>query len=100
MVRYRWAQIAFALMAVSGCSVRGVPAVAAGSLPAGDGRGILERECLSCHELDALELFSDFYSRDQWRSLVITMRGNGAQVDDDEVEVLATYLARHFGIGE
>lgn len=69
------------------------------ALPEGAGRSILERECLSCHELDALELFSGFYTRELWRALVITMRDNGAVVDDEDVEVLATYLARHFGTG-
>lgn len=68
-------------------------------LPPGDGRPILERECLNCHELGALELFSDFYTKERWRSLVLTMRENGAEVDDEQVEVLATYLARHFGTG-
>jgi hypothetical protein len=68
-------------------------------LPDGAGRSILERECLNCHELDALELFKGFYTRERWRSLVMTMRDNGAVVDDEEVEVLAAYLARHFGTG-
>lgn len=69
------------------------------ALPPGDGRAILERECLNCHELEAIRLFSDFYGRQRWRSLVITMRDNGAEVDDAEVEVLAGYLAQHFGTG-
>ena len=68
-------------------------------LPPGEGRAILETQCLVCHELGALTLFEDFYGRDRWRALVITMRANGAVVDDDEVEVLADYLARHFGTG-
>jgi mono/diheme cytochrome c family protein len=72
------------------------PAVA---LPSGEGREILVSQCLNCHELNALELFSGFYNQNRWRSLVITMRENGAEIDDREVEVLAAYLARHFGTG-
>lgn len=68
-------------------------------LPPGAGRALLERECLNCHELEVVELFSDFYDRELWRSLVITMRGNGATLDDREVEVIAEYLARYFGTG-
>jgi len=68
-------------------------------LPPGAGREILVNQCLNCHELGALELFQGFYDRERWRSLVITMRGNGAVLDDDEVEVLAGYLAEHFGTG-
>lgn len=68
-------------------------------LPPGEGRAILEHECLRCHELDALALFRDFYGREQWRALVLTMRENGARVDDEQVAVLADYLARYFGRG-
>ena len=71
----------------------------AATLPDGEGRDILVHECLNCHELSALELFQGFYTRELWRSLVITMRGNGAQVDDEQVEILADYLALHFGTG-
>ena len=66
-------------------------------LPAGAGRDVLRNQCLNCHELEALTLFQDFYDRDLWRSLVVSMRANGAVLDDDDVEILATYLARHFG---
>jgi mono/diheme cytochrome c family protein len=69
------------------------------ALPPGAGRALLERECLNCHELDALTLFSGFYDRDRWRSLVLTMRGNGAKLDDAEVEIIADYLARNYGTG-
>lgn len=69
----------------------------AGALPTGEGRDILVRECLNCHQLDALELFRGFYTEDRWRSLVLTMRENGAEVDDRQVDVLAEYLAQHFG---
>jgi mono/diheme cytochrome c family protein len=85
-----------ALLALASC-VRVPPAPP--SLPRGAGRVILERECLSCHELDALALFRDYYGRAQWRALILTMRDNGAALDDEQVEVLASYLAQHFGIG-
>ena len=75
------------------------PAEAGLVLPPGPGRALLERECLNCHELEAVELFSDFYNLDLWRSLVLTMRGNGARLDDTEVETIAEYLARNFGTG-
>ncbi|HUF73809.1 MAG TPA: cytochrome c [Gammaproteobacteria bacterium] len=99
--RQRGLVVAVAL-GVAACAYRAPAPSQAGAgltLPPGDGRGILERECLNCHELEALALFSDFYDRERWRSLVITMRENGAEVDDAEVEVVADYLARHFGTG-
>jgi hypothetical protein len=75
------------------------PAFAPGvELPDGPGREILFESCLSCHELTALPLFKAFYTRDSWRTLVLSMRGHGAQIDDAEVEVLSDYLVRHFGV--
>ena len=84
------------------------PSVPAGSgprfeagvdLPAGLGREIVVNECLVCHELAVLELFKGFYTRDSWRSLVVSMRAHGADVDDAEVEVVSDYLTQHFGVG-
>jgi hypothetical protein len=74
------------------------PAFDAGvELPDGPGREILIASCLSCHELTALPLFASFYTRDSWRTLVLTMKEHGAPVNADEIEVLADYLAQHFG---
>jgi hypothetical protein len=66
-------------------------------LPPGDGRGILLGECLGCHDLGGLTLFSGFYRRDDWRVLVQTMVTHGATIDAAEVEILADYLALNFG---
>jgi hypothetical protein len=52
---------------------------------------------LSCHALTALPLFKAFYTRESWRTLVVTMKEHGADVDGAEIEVLADYLAQHFG---
>jgi len=97
----RFASLCFAALAIAACGVSRTTEVVgfAATLPAGEGRELLISECLNCHELSALELFQDFYTADRWRSLVITMRANGAEVDDAEVEVLARYLAQHFGTG-
>ena len=66
-------------------------------LPAGSGREILLNRCLGCHDLGGLALFSSFYTRDDWRDLVLTMITHGAAVDAVETETLADYLALHFG---
>ena len=68
-------------------------------LPAGPGREIVVAQCLVCHELAALELFTGFYTHESWRSLVISMRAHGAELDDVEVEAVSRYLTRHFGVG-
>jgi hypothetical protein len=69
------------------------------ALPAGPGREILIAACLNCHELRALELFKGFYSREDWRTLVLTMIDNGAEIEGDEIEVVSDYLGEHFGPG-
>jgi hypothetical protein len=66
-------------------------------LPEGKGRELLYASCLSCHALTALPLFKAFYTRDSWRTLVVTMKEHGADVDSAEIEMLADYLAQHFG---
>jgi mono/diheme cytochrome c family protein len=66
-------------------------------LPAGQGRDLLAASCLGCHDLSALPLFAPFYTRDSWRTLLVTMQAHGAEVSDADVEVLADYLAQHFG---
>jgi hypothetical protein len=86
-----------------GCEATRLPASvrtydAGVELPSGAGRQVLVEQCLICHELTALELFKDFYDRDNWKSLIISMRANGAEVDDAQVEVLSDYLAHNFGI--
>jgi mono/diheme cytochrome c family protein len=68
-------------------------------LPAGQGREILIASCLSCHELTTLPLFAAFYTRDSWRTLVLTMKEHGAEINGAQIEVLADYLAQHFGPG-
>ena len=73
------------------------PVDAGVELPEGQGRDILVSACLSCHDLGGLALFSGFYTRDDWRTLVLTMIETGATVDAAEVETVADYLARHFG---
>ena len=70
---------------------------AAVELPAGRGRELLLTECLGCHDLAALPLFAPFYTRESWRTLVLTMQQHGAEIDGAEIEMLADYLAQHFG---
>jgi mono/diheme cytochrome c family protein len=61
-------------------------------LPDGAGKKILLRACTSCHDLDEVTKFKGYYSRAQWKDIVVTMREYGAALDDGEVETLADYL--------
>ena len=66
-------------------------------LPEGEGKKILVASCTSCHDLSEVTKFRGYYDRKQWRDVVVTMMEYGAPVDERQVEVLADYLAQHFG---
>jgi cytochrome c5 len=75
------------------------PSVAAASveLPDGPGRQILRNACVSCHSLTEVTKFRGFYTRPQWRDIVLTMVDYGAPVNEKEVEILSTYLTESLG---
>jgi cytochrome c5 len=65
------------------------------SLPAGDGKKILETACTACHGLEGVvKLHLD---KDGWEGLVSSMVSNGAQVDQKDFPVLVNYLVTNFG---
>ena len=66
-------------------------------LPDGPGKQILNRACVSCHNLTEVTKFRGFYSRPQWRDIVQTMVDYGAPVNDKDAEVLTTYLTEALG---
>lgn len=66
-------------------------------LPDGEGKKILQGQCTSCHELTEVTKFRGYYNRAQWRDIVVTMVEYGADLKKPEIEVLADYLAQHFG---
>jgi glucose dehydrogenase len=64
-------------------------------LPDGDGKPLVERICSSCH---ALETAIDANRTEaEWRSVVESMAGRGAQGTDAEFKIVVSYLARNFG---
>ena len=72
-------------------------AAAAVQLPDGPGRQILNRACVSCHNLTEVTKFRGFYTRPQWRDIVQTMVDYGAPVNEKDAEVLTTYLTETLG---
>lgn len=75
------------------------PPAAASSeqLPEGAGRQILMSACVTCHGLREITKFRGFYTRPQWRDIVLTMVDYGAPVSDKEAEVLTDYLTANLG---
>jgi len=66
-------------------------------LPEGAGRQILMSACVACHGLREVTKFRGFYTRQQWRDVVLTMVDYGAPVSDKDAEVLTDYLTANLG---
>ena len=66
-------------------------------LPDGPGKTLLRTACLICHDLGEVTKFRGYYSRAQWRDVVVTMVEYGAPLSTDDVEVLSDYLTAHLG---
>ena len=66
-------------------------------LPDGAGRQILMSACVACHGLREVTKFRGFYTREQWRDIVLTMVDYGAPVAEKDTEVLTDYLTANLG---
>ena len=67
----------------------------AATLPPGEGKAIVQRTCVSCHALKVVT--AKRASKEQWSTLVDQMISRGADLSDDEVEIVVDYLAKNFG---
>jgi hypothetical protein len=85
------------LIGFGACVLAGAALIAADDLPDGDGKKILEKSCTTCHDLTEVTKLRGFYSRAQWRDVVVTMKEYGAAIDDKQVDVLTDYLAANLG---
>ena len=66
-------------------------------LPDGPGKKVLLRACTACHDLDEVAKFKGYYTRAQWKDIVVTMREYGATLADGEIDALTDYLADALG---
>jgi virginiamycin B lyase len=74
-----------------------VPTTFQDEFPEGPGKQILQTACTTCHDLDEVTKFKGFYTRAQWRDVVVTMVDYGAKLQPGEIDALADYLNQHFG---
>ena len=68
---------------------------AATTLPAGNGKEIVEMVCSQCHGLN--NLTDARRTREDWDSVVSDMVARGAPLLIDEIDSVTSYLAEHFG---
>jgi len=69
----------------------------AATQPAADAKGAatFARVCSLCH--DGARILSNRRSKSQWTEVIEKMMERGAQVSDDDFEVVMDYLLRHYG---
>lgn len=66
-------------------------------LPAGEQRELVLATCTRCHDLRGLPAYKGYWNREQWRTMVDTMKRHGAVVGPEQAEAIADYLNTHFG---
>ncbi|HEY3786479.1 MAG TPA: cytochrome c [Steroidobacteraceae bacterium] len=66
-------------------------------LPEGVGKALVERTCAQCHSLETVT--GARLTRKQWEGRIDQMVAKGAKLSDDDIDVVAAYLATNFGPG-
>ena len=66
------------------------------SMPDGEGKNLVTTLCVGCHPLQIP--LTQQKSQEQWRDTIDDMISRGAQIFDDETELIASYLSTHYGV--
>ncbi len=66
------------------------------SMPDGEGKKLVTTLCVGCHLLQIP--LTQQKSQEQWRDTIDDMISRGAQIFDDETELMVGYLSSHYGI--
>ncbi|MEQ1947108.1 MAG: hypothetical protein ABL995_07955 [Bryobacteraceae bacterium] len=64
-------------------------------LPNGAGKDVVVKACTSCHDADSFA--SQRHTKEEWKAVVDTMIGYGAEVTEEQSAVIVEYLAKNFG---
>ena len=70
-------------------------ATLAQDIPDGPGKELVLKQCRDCHDLDTV--ISENRTKDAWRKTLVKMGDRGAEMTDEQFEVIVNYLARNFG---
>jgi cytochrome c5 len=64
----------------------------------GDGKEVVEANCVACHSLDYIPMNSVFLDRKGWEgSVTKMMKVMGAPIRSEDVPVIVDYLVRNYG---
>jgi cytochrome c5 len=70
---------------------------APGGLADGPGKDVVMKLCTTCHDTDNITMAK--HTKAEWKDVVTTMVGYGAEVSDEQMEIVTTYLAKYYGKG-
>ncbi|NIN67245.1 MAG: hypothetical protein GTO63_21615 [Anaerolineae bacterium] len=89
--------VLLALIAACGGGEEPTPPPSSPSTPPqlASGAELLKARCTRCHTLDRVMAASK--TQAEWEATVARMRGKGAEVTDEEAQILIEYLAETYG---
>jgi hypothetical protein len=87
--------ISFSVLAMLFAVGAAAPRAMAQDLPDGAGKDVVVKACTSCHDAD--NFTSKKHTKAEWKEVVDTMVAYGAEVTDDQSDVITTYLAKNYG---
>ena len=64
-------------------------------LPDGEGKDVVVKGCTGCHDAD--NFTSKRKTKEGWKTTVDTMIAYGAELSDEQSEIIVKYLAKNFG---
>jgi len=67
------------------------------TLPAGPGKEVVIKKCLPCHNVRVTTAKRGSGSADEWEQVVNKMVSQGAELSDDEFDLVVQYLSTHYG---
>jgi hypothetical protein len=71
------------------------PRAVAQDLTDGPGKDVVVKVCTSCHDAD--NITSKKHTKEEWKGVIDTMIAYGAEVSDEQTEIITTYLAKNYG---
>ena len=98
-MKLRIRQIACSSAAVIACALAGGALAQESKVQLADGPGKDKvGQCIACHSLDYIQMNSRFLDKAGWTASINKMiNAFGAPIAKEDVEVIATYLAEHYG---
>ena len=92
---FRWTTCAILTAGISILASVELPAQPASSdPPAGAGLDLIQRSCVSCH--DIYMITTKRKTRDEWARIVGVMADRGAEVTPEEMQIIENYLSENF----